>query len=267
METRTQWGMVAVVGVFVLLIIAGALSTSYFKTDIGTIAPVAFEKSQTSTASGDWMSVLSEIATTTLDAEGNYLAPPELPPTERISREVLAAYLTLKADGSMSDTEKNEAISEIIARNITPINTRSPYLSSSLKISDTADVGDYAGALTRLLSRSTLVKEYELTTFSRTIGQKNYSGTPALASAAEVYKGIEKDLQTMTVPRVVSQEHLALLNAVTALANATKLLSTWSGDPLMGLTYADAFVQADNETASALTALYEKLGEIGKTQS
>ncbi len=267
METRTQWGMVAVAGVFVLLIIAGAVSTVYFKTDIGTIAPVAFENSQTSTASGDWMSILSEIATTTLDAEGNYIAPQELPPTERVSREVLAAYLSLKADGTLSEAEKNEAISEIIARNITPINIRSPYLASSLKISDTADIGVYAGALTRSLSRSAMVKEYELTTFSKTIGQKNYAGTPALASAAEIYKGIEKDLQAMTVPRVVSQEHLALLNAVASLSNATKLLSTWSGDPLMGLSYADAFVQADNETASALTALYDKLGEIGETQS
>ena len=267
MPTRTNWGIIAVAVAFALVAIGVALTTSYFsKSSTDTGAPVATQ-SVKSADQEDWMSVLSQIATTSVDKNGNYVAPRELGKTEAITQEFVVAYLQLKNNDTLTTDEKNKKFQEIITREVQPVASTQAYTLTSLKTSQSVDLGTYADALTEALAKSTAVKEYELTTFARTVGSKRTTGTPALAEDATIYRGIERDLLAMQVPQQLAQEHLAVLQTVANLAQLNELMAKWSGDPIVGMSYLDAFFKADSKAMLVVNTLYTRLVALAQKQS
>jgi hypothetical protein len=264
METRAPWVNIAVAGVCAVVLMGTAVAFGYTQRNsasTGTVTAVTTKTDTTSTEDDGWRAALDAIASTTVAADGSYKAPSSLPPTEAVARELFADYIQKKQDGTLTKEEQVSTINKLIAQNVATVTPSVTYTLGNVKTDSSVSVSVYAGALAASLQKSTAVKEYELTTFARTIGQNNTSGTPTLASAAVVYATIEKELLAMRVPPKVAAEHLSLLQAVSNLAHATKLMSTWSGDPIVALSYVDAFAKAEQSTQTSVATLFAVLNK------
>jgi hypothetical protein len=259
MPTRANWGIIVVASAFVLVLIGGAVYAAYQSSHPSTVTTTS---TVSDTTAGDWQGALALIATTT-NANGEYIAPKELSPTEALSRELFVKYAQLKQSGA-STAEQSKAIDSIVAQNAVVVKPTTVYTLGSIHTSTTLKVTDYDIAVTSILRRSTAIKEYELTTFSKTIGAVDTNGTPTLIQASTVYRSIEADLAKMSVPKTLANEHLALLQSVSSLADTTKLMGTWSGDPVTALVYIDAFTRADHATQVAVAAVYSKMVTLAK---
>ena len=194
-----------------------------------------------------------------------YRAPKELPPSEAIAQELIATYLSKAQYGVFTANDARETVETVLTRNTIRIEPSRIYRAEDLRISDTLSFLDYTGSLTKVMSRASQIEEHELKTFSRSVGEGNAQGSPALKRSADVYASIATDLAALTVPTAFAPEHLAALNAVTSLAHVTQLMSAWNGDPLYALAYIDAFVKTERESKLALGALYRKLAIRAKT--
>lgn len=266
MPIRANWGIVAVACGFVVLAIGVAVGTAYYQKAPSTPTTITADASgQNSYSDSDWKSTLATIATSTIDANGNFVAPVGLSPTEVLSQALLVKYLQINKDGNVTEEEKSAAIRDIITQNVKPITPNTTYTLGNIRTSKSAPLNTYAGALANALNKSRAVTEYELQTFSRTTGLDNYNGTPQLVAAGGIYRTIERDLTQMQVPSALANEHLALLQNVSMLAQATNLMGTWSGDPITALADMDAFIKADRATQVAITNLFSKINKLAKT--
>jgi hypothetical protein len=263
MPTDTNWRVIAVALVAAIGLIVGALVVSLgqeVEATVAVVEPGAYE----SAASSEWKEAIDAIAPKPATTLSEYVAPKELPVTDAMARELLASYLSYKQDGVLTASEKQAAVDAIIARNIKTIVPSKLYTDTDLTPSQTNDIIAYSGTLTEILARSTEIKEYELRTFSKSIGANDINGSPTLEKAATVYAGIEQSLQKLPVPNTVRTEHLALLNRTAELQHATELMATWTGDPTQALAYMDAFVKAERDVQLTMSALYRKLAQIAQ---
>lgn len=262
METRADWRILAVPVAFSVLLIGGAF---WFAQAAPSPEPLTTTLETTADASGDtaWRETLGVLETERVTPEGEYRAPEELPPGDAMAQELLFTYVSLKRDGTLTPAKLQSAVEEIVARHAPTLDTRT-YTADALLIDQGTDIIPYTGALTEALARSTAIKEYELKTFARSIGEKNTAGSLPLANAAALYRGIEGDLSTMRVPKSVVTEHLAVLNATAMLAYTTGLMAEWNGDPVFALAYIDQFVETERDVQLSISALYRKLGQIAQ---
>ncbi len=262
MPTETNWGIIAVSGVFAVIAIGVALTSVIGKDDIqGIVAPAPAP----TVSEGDWKGALLAIVPAQNSTSSPYRAPKELSPTQAFGREMFAGYIEAKSDGKLTAAEQDKLIQGILERNVKPVSPSANYTLGSLRTSDTASIEQYTVTLLTTLRESEKVQEYEITTFSRTVGQNNFNGTPELQAAGSLYKEIENSLAKMQVPTTLAAEHLELLRGVSFLAESTRLMGTWSGDPILALAYLDAFNRAERQVQVATSNLFFKISKSGKS--
>lgn len=264
MESQRKWGMVVFAGVFAVLIV-GVAATTLFSSEPAPVTKGEVAPSNEAREQASWQNALSAIVpAANASSTGPYRAPKELPLTEVVGRELFAGYLEAKADGKLTAAEQQQLIEDILARNVEPVKPPVAYTLNSIKTSATLPYDQYTSDLVLTLRKSEEVQEYELTTFSRTFGKKNYNGTPELKAAASNYKSIEESLAGMTVPTAVGPEHVALLQAVSFLAESVRLMGNWSGDPILALAYVDAFNRSERAVTVATSNLFLKISKTAK---
>lgn len=264
METRVDWRIVIGACVAAIAIIVAAAALAYYKPTLPKTDQVTAEQGVPDAAkTADWRSALEAIATANIDANGEYRAPKELGTTASVSRELFVTYLQLKKDGKLGTKAEDDALKDIITRNVPVITPSDTYTLGSLKVSQSATLDTYADALGDAMQKATSVREYELATFARTVGRKNYKGTPELAAAAGIYRSVEKDLLAAPVPESIAGPHLVLVQSVAFLAKTTELMGGWSGDPIEALGYVDAFVKAERNVQVSLNSLFTAIAAAG----
>lgn len=267
MNSRKEWGIILIACFVAIAIIGGALYLAQPKTTTavaeGTLS--AGPADTTAEREGDWRRALETIASTTAKKIGDYRAPKELPKTQGVSQELVATYLSLKSENKLGTKEAADSIQQLISRNVTSIEPKDTYTTQSLRTANVT-LDDYAGSLGDAMQRSSMVKEYELITFARTIGLEITTGTPELRVASSIYRSIEKDLLAAPVPPALAPAHLELIKSVAYLAQTTELMAGWTGDPIDGLAYVDSFVKAEKRSRTALNALFAAMIEFGKKQ-
>jgi hypothetical protein len=263
METRTDWRIVAIsaCAAFVLIGSAYALAAVQSSEPAPIEAPIVV--GTPTPADDSWRNTLTTVTTQPVGPQGEYLAPKELPPGEAMARELLESYVRLKESGQYTPSETQTAVQNIITRHA-PTLTPPTYEAGALRTDPENDIVVYAGELTRILTQSTKIKEYELKTFARSIGELNTKGSPTLTNASTIYRTIETELAGMRVPSAVVNEHLAVLNSGAALGYTTSLMAGWNGDPIFALAYIDQFVEAERDVQLSISALYRKLGVIAQ---
>lgn len=268
MNSQREWGILALASVGALFFIGLALystvGTSPRTTPDGLVSAETQESGLSPEREADWRRALETIASTSAKGFADYRAPKELPKTQGVSQELIATYFALKSENKLGTEEASDAIQDLITRNVATIEPRDSYTLGSLKTSSATSLDDYAGYLGDAMQKSSLVREYELVTFARTVGLEITTGTPELRVAANVYRSIERDLVALSVPTALGSAHLELVKSVAYLAHTTELMAGWTGDPIEGLAYVDAFVRAEKRTRTALNALFAAMIEFGK---
>jgi hypothetical protein len=265
MNSRKEWGIILIACAVALLIIGGALylaqpSKTVMVSD-GTLS--AGPADTTAEHEGDWRRALETIASTTAGKFSDYRAPKELLKTQGVSQELVATYFALKSENKLGTKEAGDSIQQLITRNIASIEPRDAYTTTSLRIGNVS-LDDYAGSLGDAMQKSSMVREYELVTFARTVGLEVTTGTPELRVAASIYNTIERSLLAAPVPAALAPAHLELIKSVAYLAQITELMAGWTGDPIDGLAYVDGFVKAEKRSRTALNSLFAAMIEFGK---
>lgn len=267
MNSRSEWGIIVLACVVAALIIGTTLYVtvrSEPNINTGTLAAEPASETNTEERIGDWRRALEAIASSTVRKIGDYRAPKELPKTQGVSQELVATYLALKSENKLGTEEASNSIQDLITRNIAKIEPKDTYTISSLKTSSSVTLDSYAGSLGDAMQKSSSVREYELVTFARAVGLEITSGMPELRVASSIYRSIERDLLSASVPPAIASQHLELLKSVAYLAYTTELMAGWTGDPIDGLAYIDGFVNAERRVRTALNTLFASMIEFGK---
>lgn len=263
MPTTANWRVLAVALATAAVLIIAAL---FFAERAAATPAIVVPTTPTVTDSADvsWKTDIESLVPAPASSLADYRAPKELPPTDAMGRELLAAYLAAKQDGVLTEAEKRDAVASVLSRNAPSVIKGPTYSEADLVLRPDGDIVAYAGTLTEILSRSTAIREYELKTFSKSVGERDRDGSPVLQRATAVYEGIARDLKLLPVPAVVLDEHLALVNHTVALAHATKLMAEWSGDPTLALAYIDAFLRAERDLRLSINMLYRTLAQVAQ---
>lgn len=263
METRTDWRIVAISACAAFVLIGSAYALAAVQKTEPTPIEAPIVVGTPASADDSWKKTLTTVTDKPVGPQGEYLAPKELPPADAIAKEVLVNYIRLKNEGKATPDEMQLQVKNIIQRHV-PTFELPTITVEQLTIDQGNDIVSYAGVLTGALSKSSTIKEHELKTFARSIGEKNAGGSPVLARDASIYRGIVSELKVMSVPQNVSKEHLAVLNSSNMLAHMTDLMATWDGDPLTALAYIDQFVETERDVQLSISALYRKLGVLAQ---
>lgn len=202
----------------------------------------------------------SEPATT----ENTYIAPRGLAPTEALARELFANYANIRSGGGISQSELDSELGDILSRRLLEQAEAKTYTLTALKIEGDVSVVAYEGSLATILNGANAVREYELNVFARAVGNTNTIELLKLKTAALVYEDIVKKLVVLEVPTDIANEHLAVINDVSALAAATTALGDWGGDPLDALVLVNNFSSAETNVEESLGRLYTFLRALKK---
>ncbi|MEK7530683.1 MAG: hypothetical protein AAB573_02350 [Patescibacteria group bacterium] len=201
----------------------------------------------------------TEYGSTPTEPLANYRAPAGLSPTEAMARELFAEYNSKKVDGTYSARDQQQTVENLIERHVEPIRASKIYGVSDIKLKSGTTDDTYAGALITTLRESEKVEVYELVHFAHAVGAKDFNGTPELVADAALYRSIVIQLGTIEVPPHVATEHIALMQAISNLADATQYLGTWTGDPLMALSYVDYFTATEKKMNTVFQNLLSEL--------
>ena len=201
----------------------------------------------------------TEYGSTPTEPLANYRAPAGLSPTEAMARELFAEYNSKKVDGTYSTKDQQQTIENLIERHVEPVRASKVYGVSDIKLKSGVADEVYAGALIGVLRESESVEVYELVHFAHAVGNHDFNGTPELIADAALYRAIVTKLGTIEVPPHVATEHIALMQAISNLADAVQYLGTWSGDPLMALSYVDHFTATEKKMNVVLQNLFDEL--------
>lgn len=259
MQNRSL-GMLVVAGAVALIVIATAFVVSRPHTaaikSVGTIA----------VAPGSTESWQDTLANALPKPAGDtpYVAPAGLSSTESLAREIFADYAAARQGGTLDASKANALIAQTVAHNGNITSVPKTYTMGQMAVTDGLAVGVYAGALTLALKDASRVSEYELTTFSRVIKGSTTGDIERLMAASQVYSAIADKLAAMPVPPTLATNHLAAVNALSALASASKDLARWNGDPLDALSLVNNFVKADDTFSGNLMALYTEVRALQK---
>ncbi len=264
MNPRAEWVPVAVTSVVMCAIIVSVAWSRL--NDQGTPRAQIIDNAVV-VGNPDWSSSLSKVipasAYTSSSSTGPYRAPTGLTPTEKMAREVVSGYYETRNnnDGAFTAADRAELIKEVVARNTVVIAPTRTYTIANIQTDPNLKTTNYAALVIKTLKSADSVNEFEIDTFSRTVGANNVHGTPKLVGAAATYLSIERSLAEMKVPPALAQDHLELLQGVALLAESTKLMGRWGGDPVLALAYLDAFIRADRAVEVATSKLFYSINK------
>lgn len=231
----------------------------------GIVAGQARTASEGYSALDDWRASLSalglsprvdESATSTTP----YTAPRGLQTSEALARELFVAYAAMREDGRVDAFEAEEAISALAAKRIGTLPPARTYTASSLTIGTSVTIAQYERSVLSALEESYSIREYELNTFARAMSENRASELLRLGNSARIYETIRDRLLRMPIPESVVREHLAVVNSMSRLAHATKLLSEWGGDSVDALILVGQFADAEESLRTSVENLYNFTG-------
>ncbi len=248
MQAQNKWGGSFLAMLFALTII-GAASFTYYRghtQNTGNLLPASSNLK-------DWRLVSNTVGTSQIAS-----------PSEVLSQNLYASYVSLTKDGEFTKTERDAMLADLAVRTATNPAIVPNILLTDLNTSATASLETYKKLFAVIISGSSGVQEYELTTFAKTTGAQNVSGTPQLQSDATIYKKIAAALLVMEVPNDVASEHLEVVKSIGALAKAVENMSRWKGDPIEALAEVDTFNKAEGYVGGSMNTLLIKIATLEK---
>lgn len=258
MERRPQIGMLFVAGVVAL----GAIGTAYATVRYESKAkPATVTVTEAPRSSSNWQEEL--LAVNPASGADEYTPAPSLSPTDALARKLFVEYAGAHSGGSLDMSKLNDALAKAAAEAVPPTSPKT-YALKDLRIEHDVSLAAYQGALASAFKSASAVREYEPATFARAINERNDTDLAKLRSAGMIYGGIRDRLASMQVPADVAEEHLAVVNAVSALGAADLALGGWGGDPLAALTAVNAYVAAEGEARDSMNTLYALIRALEK---
>ncbi|TAJ13904.1 hypothetical protein EPO56_02840 [Patescibacteria group bacterium] len=250
MESRKQWGMVFWAGLFALIAIGTALTTSYFENTVKN-DPVV----RASSDSDAWKAVSDYVA-----SQEGFVAPN----TDSISKDLYSNYLALASRGSFSSAELDGMVAAIVEKNTTAPAVVPVITIQNLNLQQNTSLDTYGKLFSVILSKSSEAQKYELEVFTRTVGQNNANGTPVLTQNSELYARIAAALLVMETPPSIASEHLEVVKSIGALARVVDQMGRWKGDPIQALQIVDTFNKTERYVEASIDAWITKITALEK---
>lgn len=212
---------------------------------------------------GEWLSLVTKFASSSTNRVPTLFTGTQPQTTAGALAQEIVALEQSVLSGALRQSEVNDALAEIVKKHITPVKANDVYTTASLNIAPVT-LEDYAGALSKAMSGTELIEEYELTTFARALKIDDHDGTPELQRSAAIYRAVEKRLIAQSVPETLAPAHLGLIKSVAFMAQSIELMGNWTGDQGEALIFIDAFLRADTQVENALDALGSAMIKYGK---
>lgn len=200
-----------------------------------------------------WEKTLEDITPVSGEESGVYVAPRALPTTDALAREVFAVYAKARSDGTFEAGEIESGLAQVIAQNAPDLATARKYTLSDVRAEADVTLVGYESSVMSALRQATAVREYELNVFARAISSNSAVELKKLEATALVYEGIRDTLLTIEVPERLVDQHLQVINDLSAVAAAVRGLSGWTGDPIDALVLVNEFRKREQRFAEAMT--------------
>lgn len=247
MESQKNWGMVVLAGLFAIVVIGFASFQHYSSKNPSTKDPSPVK------------GLLADFGGTSNTGKVSPLST-----SESISKDLYSSYGTLIKDGQFTAEDRDRMLQELVNRHITNPAVVPNVTLSHLNVSPSTSVDTYTKLFAVIVSRSMLVKEYEINVFARTVGTQNIAGTPELQETATLYRNIAAALLVMEVPSSLAVQHLETVKSVGALAKAVENMAVWKGDPIDALSQVDTFNKAESYVEFSVNDLLATVSTLKK---
>lgn len=187
--------------------------------------------------------------------EAEEILAPELNPTQKLSREFFAEYLTLKKTGEYNEQTAAELVAKLTQKGSEALSIKE-YTLSDLKVvpANTANIKKFANEfVTMFANNAHQSQENEFEIFVEWLESQNKTTLAKIDPILESYQGMAAEAPDIAVPTEFANAYLALVNSFVRLE-----------------TIVGAMRNADIDLISALPALgnYESsaLAMVGNTQ-
>lgn len=202
------------------------------------------------------------------EGDAPYVAPSALPSTEALARELLATYAQARSDGVVQNSELEQGVRSVLNQNIPAAGgdlTR--YTRHDLSVEADVSVAAYEGAVSHAFREALDVREYELNVFARAVSSNSSAELQKLLVTAAIYEHIRDTLIKLEVPEKAADDHLRVVNELSAVASAVRGLGEWSGDPLDALALVNTFSEKERRFTAAVSELYTLIPVLKKQSS
>lgn len=189
-----------------------------------------------------------------------------LNPTEKLARETFSEYISLKQSNAVTSLNINSATDNITSNNLYAL--EDAYNISQVNVipdSDLAGAKIYGNAFARI--RTKYVNQY----LENPIGSELFSESSVtsdnfqqrLNKISNIYSSLARELSQLKVPASLIEIHLKLINNYAKSANAFKIISNLSEDPLSAMFAVSEHTNAEAEESSLLSSIRQFLSSGG----
>ena len=178
---------------------------------------------------------------TTLNKEDilKYSDEENLTETDKLSRDFLISYLSMKKEGSF-ETNKTQLI-ESLTQDVTKISKETTgkfYTSADINIINSnkkSDLDTYKKIFINIMMFSNKPSQ-DISIFKDALQSDNGEEIKQLDSSISLYEDMMKDLLRMNVPSSLQQSHLIIVNSFDDMIEGTKKMRNVMIDPVGGLS-------------------------------
>lgn len=170
--------------------------------------------------------------------------------TQKVTNDLLTAYLEAKAKGEKIDPDK---LAEKILEENRESRETQLYTTSDLNVSEKSDRAafkEYGNAMGNAFKKQS---QYELVNadlvFKEALNTENAALLQKIGSVVAAYRSMESDMKNIKVPKTAASNHLKMMNAFKLAADDMADLQNFFEDPVQAI-YAYDYLKSDIDALS-----------------
>jgi len=186
--------------------------------------------------------------------------------TEAVSMDFLSSFVQLKQANLISNTDAvNQVTNNIISTDLGSV-TAKTYTENDLKIVPTSPstLNSYEASVSNLInsySPSTTTSEFAI--IQGFISNNDPSVLSAISPILKEQKRIMSGLLLISVPQMLAENNLKLINGFSSLISASELLQVADTDPIKSLAGSSLHVSGAQNITDALSGINKLLESSG----
>ncbi|MDD2935436.1 MAG: hypothetical protein PHX25_03100 [Candidatus Pacebacteria bacterium] len=191
-----------------------------------------------------------------------YLDEENLTETDKLSRDLLVDYLSMKKSGTLNENKSNlvEYLSQGAINSSADMMGKT-YTYSDLNIVESNTKNEFDEYKTIFIKTMTFNNNpsQDFTIFKNALQSKDKLKLKELNTIISLYEGMLKNLLKMNVPSDLAQSHLIILNSFDDMIESTKIMSNIFEDPVAGLAGMSARISSEEVFLVGLNKLNDIL--------
>lgn len=218
--------------------------------------------------SDEWRRTLPEPRAQATAMESDEELGPYEPPetlTGRFSERLLEQTIRGSMSGGITDTTRNQIVSESIASIERETRTRFYSRADILSVNPggLSSYRTYGNEVSRVLARHSIDNEHEMIILQRAVADNDPDALRPLAAIERAYSGMVDDLLRIPTPSDLSKQHVDLINTLVSLTADVAAMRQVFEDPLKTLAHVQRYTDDATGLFWALSNIATALEERG----